>query len=93
MLFLEPWFWTFAAAAVVGFLLLPQALRIWWLLATSVLFYFHFAGVGGVLVVTVLATLCWGAGSRRRGSVAGRCRCNRTTARRRWPPKSGTAPG
>ena len=62
MLFLEPWFWTFAAAAVVGFLLLPQALRIWWLLASSVIFYFHFAGVGGVLVVTILATLCWGAG-------------------------------
>jgi len=62
MLFLEPWFWTFAAAAVVGFLLLPQALRTWWLLASSVIFYLHFGGVGGVLVVTILATLCWGAG-------------------------------
>jgi lysophospholipase L1-like esterase len=24
MLFVEPWFWTFAGAAVVGFLLLPR---------------------------------------------------------------------
>src|SRR5262249_50902895 len=62
MLFLEPWFWTFAAVAVLGYLLLPQALRVWWLLASSVIFYLHFAGVGGVVVVVVLATLCWGAG-------------------------------
>ncbi len=61
MLFLEPWFWTFAAVAVTGFLLLPQALRVWWLLATSLTFYFHFGGVGGVLVVTTLATLSWAA--------------------------------
>src|SRR5262249_31899742 len=61
MLFLEPWFWSFAAAAVAGFLLLPQAVRAWWLLATSLVFYVHFGGVGGVLVVAVLAALCWAA--------------------------------
>ncbi len=64
MLFLEGWFWVFAAVAVPGYWLCPRRLKLAWLLVTSAVFHHHFAGPAGMAPIIVLGTLTWVAGLR-----------------------------
>jgi alginate O-acetyltransferase complex protein AlgI len=61
MLFLENWFWLFAAVAVPAYLLCPRRLKLYWLLAASAVFQYHFAGPAGMAPIVVLATLTYTA--------------------------------
>jgi len=61
MLFLEGWFWAFAAVAVPVYLLCPNALKLYWLLLACVVFHFHFAGPAGMTPIIILAILTYGA--------------------------------
>jgi len=55
MLFLELWFWIFAAVAVPIYWLCPKGLKLYWLLAASAVFHYHFAGPAGMAPIIVLA--------------------------------------
>ena len=57
MLFLAPWFWVFAAVAVPVFWLCPRPLKVYWLLAASAVFQYHFAGSAGMVPIIALATI------------------------------------
>jgi len=59
MLFLEAWFWLFAAAAVPVYWLCPRALKLYWLLLASAWFQYHFAGPAGMAPIVVLAVLTY----------------------------------
>jgi alginate O-acetyltransferase complex protein AlgI len=61
MLFLALWFWGFAALAVPLFWLCPRRLRLAWLLLTSLVFQWHFAGPAGMAPVLGLGALTWAA--------------------------------
>ena len=70
MLFLEIWFWVFAALAVPVYWLCPRVLKLPWLLAASAVFQYHFAGSAGMTPILVLGALTWAAPLvpwRRRG--------------------------
>jgi alginate O-acetyltransferase complex protein AlgI len=67
MLFLEPWFWSFAAVAVVGYWLCPRVLRLVWLLGASLVFQWHFAGPAGMAPVLVAVALTYAAGHALHG--------------------------
>ena len=62
MLFLEQWFWSFAAVAVVGFWLCPPVLRVLWLVGASLVFQWHFAGPAGMAPVLAALVLTYAAG-------------------------------
>jgi alginate O-acetyltransferase complex protein AlgI len=55
MLFLELWFWIFAAVAVPVYWLCPRPLKLYWLLAASAVFHYHFAGPAGMAPIIALA--------------------------------------
>ena len=55
MLFLDPWFWRFAAIAILGYWVLPRPAKLAWLIATSATFHYHFAGpVSGIYGIRLL---------------------------------------
>jgi alginate O-acetyltransferase complex protein AlgI len=62
MLFLDLWFWKFAAVAIPGLWLCPVWLRVPWLLAASAVFQWHFAGPAGVAPIALLGALTYAAG-------------------------------
>lgn len=62
MLFLDTWFWIFAAIAVPVYWLCPQRWKAYWLLAASVTFHWHFAGPAGVTPILILAVLTYATG-------------------------------
>ncbi|HVN85509.1 MAG TPA: MBOAT family O-acyltransferase [Candidatus Binatia bacterium] len=62
MLFLESWFWIFAAAATPLYWLCPIRLRGHWLLIASIVFFYHFAGLTGLTSVLLLGALTYFAG-------------------------------
>jgi alginate O-acetyltransferase complex protein AlgI len=62
MLFLDLWFWKFAAVAIPGLWLLPARLRVPWLLAASAVFQWHFAGPAGVAPIALLGAWTYAAG-------------------------------
>lgn len=62
MLFLENWFWIFAAVAVPAYWLCPRALKIYWLLGSSAVFHYHFAGPAGMAPILVLGVLTFFVG-------------------------------
>ncbi len=59
MLFLETWFWQFAALVIPLYWLCPRALKIYWLLVVSAVFQYHFAGPAGMAPILVLAVLTY----------------------------------
>jgi alginate O-acetyltransferase complex protein AlgI len=59
MLFLETWFWLFAAVAVPVYLLCPRPLKLYWLLFASAVFHYHFAGPAGMTPIIILAMLTY----------------------------------
>lgn len=72
MLFLETWFWQFAALVIPGYWLVPARFKLAWLLIASLVFHHHFAGPAGMLPIGVLALATWLAGLRiGAGSEAG----------------------
>jgi alginate O-acetyltransferase complex protein AlgI len=72
MIFLDDWFWIFAAIAVPGFWLCPKPLKIYWLLIASGVFHFHFAGPAGMAPILILALLTYGTGLAIAGGHARR---------------------
>jgi alginate O-acetyltransferase complex protein AlgI len=62
MLFLDVWFWFFAAVAVPVFWICPPAWKRYWLLAASLVFHWRFAGPAGMAPIFVLALLAWTTG-------------------------------
>jgi alginate O-acetyltransferase complex protein AlgI len=65
MLFLDLWFWKFAAVAIPGLWLCPARLRIPWLLAASSVFHWYFAGPAGMAPIVLLAVWTYAAGRWR----------------------------
>lgn len=59
MLFLEIWFWAFAAIAVPLYLVCPARLKLYWILACSAVFHYHFAGPAGMTPIIILAVLTY----------------------------------
>ncbi len=59
MLFLETWFWIFAAVAVPVYWLCPRPLKLYWLLSASAVFHYHFAGPAGMAPIIVLAIITY----------------------------------
>jgi alginate O-acetyltransferase complex protein AlgI len=57
VLFLALWFWVFAALAVPLCWLCPRRFKLYWLLAASAVFHYHFAGPAGMAPIIVLAVL------------------------------------
>ena len=72
MLFLSDWFWGFSAVVVPLYLLLPRSLKLYWLLAASVIFQLHFAGGAGTLPIMLLGAVAYAAAllPSRRGLTA-----------------------
>ena len=64
MLFLELWFWIFAATAIPVFWVCPRRLKVYWLVLASAVFQYHFAGPAGMAPILVLATLTYLTGLR-----------------------------
>ena len=62
MLFLDLWFWAFALAAVPGFWLLPRRVKLPWLVASSAVFHWYFAGPAGMAPILLLAVLTYATG-------------------------------
>jgi alginate O-acetyltransferase complex protein AlgI len=62
MLFLDRWFWLFAAGALPAYWLSPRTLKLWTLLAVSAVFQLHFAGPDGMTPVLLLGALTYAAG-------------------------------
>lgn len=62
MLFLELWFWIFAAIAVPVYWLCPGRLKLYWLLASCVVFHYHFAGPAGMTPIILLAIVTYFTG-------------------------------
>jgi alginate O-acetyltransferase complex protein AlgI len=71
MLFLESWFWVFAAIAVPTYWVCPRPLKLYWLLLACVVFHYHFAGPAGMTPIICLAILTYFAG-RSIGEQRGR---------------------
>ncbi len=67
MLFLDLWFWFFAAVAVPVYWALPAPWKRYWLLAASLVFHWHFAGPAGMAPIFVLAALTYATGLRLAG--------------------------
>ena len=59
MLFLDTWFWIFAAVAIPVFWLCPRPLKLYWLLGASAVFQYHFAGPAGMAPIMVLAIVTY----------------------------------
>ncbi len=64
MLFLESWFWIFAAVAVPVYWLCPRPVKLYWLLAASAVFHYHFAGPAGMTPIIALAILTYATALR-----------------------------
>jgi len=62
MIFLDLWFWAFAAVAVPGYWICPRRAKLVWLVAASAVFHTRFAGPAGVLPILGLAILTYAAG-------------------------------
>lgn len=62
MIFLDPWFWWFAAVALPGYWILPSRAKSAWLLAASLVFHWYFAGPAGMAPIVLLGVLTYGAG-------------------------------
>jgi len=62
MLFLEPWFWVFAGVAIPAYWACPRKLKLYWLLAASAVFHYHFAGPAGMAPIIALATMTYFTG-------------------------------
>ena len=62
MLFLDTWFWLFAAVVVPIYWLCPRRWKQYWLLAASLTFQWRYAGPAGVAPVLVLAVVTYAAG-------------------------------
>lgn len=62
MIFLDPWFWIFAAVALPCYWLCPRSAKIWWLLGASVVFHWHFAGPAGMAPIILLAVVTYAVG-------------------------------
>ena len=78
MLFLQQWFWVFAAGAIPVYWVCPPPLKLYWLLLASLVFHYHFAGPAGMAPILVLASLTYLAGlavstEHRRGAFAPVC--------------------
>jgi alginate O-acetyltransferase complex protein AlgI len=71
MLFLELWFWIFAAVAISVYWVLPRAGKVYWLLAASAVFHYHFAGPAGMTPIILLAIMTYLVG-RVAGESRGR---------------------
>ena len=67
MLFLETWFWAFAAVVVPVYLLCPNRFKLYWLLGCSAVFHYHFAGPAGMTPIIILAILTYCAALWPRG--------------------------
>jgi len=72
MIFLDNWFWLFAVIAVPGFWLCPKPAKLYWLLAASGVFHFHFAGPAGMAPILLLALLTYVTGIAIAGGKARR---------------------
>ena len=72
MIFLDEWFWLFAAVAVPGFWICPKAAKLYWLLGASGIFHFHFAGPAGMAPILLLALLTYVTGIAIAGGKARR---------------------
>ena len=72
MIFLDNWFWIFAVIAVPGFWLCPRPAKLYWLLAASGIFHFHFAGPAGMAPILLLALLTYVTGIAIAGGKARR---------------------
>lgn len=78
MLFLEPWFWIFAAVATPLYWICPARLKAIWLSIASAAFFYHFAGPAGIAPIIVLGVFTYFAGlgiaaGRARGLFIGAC--------------------
>ena len=72
MLFLDLWFWGFAAVALPGFWLLRGRAKLPWLVAASAVFHWYYAGPAGMAPILVLAVVTYGVGIRLgRGDARG----------------------
>ncbi|HSP99232.1 MAG TPA: MBOAT family O-acyltransferase [Candidatus Dormibacteraeota bacterium] len=67
MLFLSDWFWAFSALVVPLYVLVPRPLKLYWILAASLIFQLHFAGSAGTLPIIALAVVAYGAALVPRG--------------------------
>ena len=72
MIFLDTWFWLFAAIALPGYWLCPARLKLYWLLLASVVFHFHFAGPAGMAPILLLAVVTYATGIAISGGRAKR---------------------
>jgi hypothetical protein len=70
VLFLQPWFWIYAAAAIPGYWICRPWLRPSWLILASVVFFFHFAGPAGVMPIIAPAAVGQQGRSRARPQLA-----------------------
>jgi alginate O-acetyltransferase complex protein AlgI len=68
MLFLELWFWIFAAVAVPAYWICPRPLKLYWLLGASAVFHYHFAGPAGMTPIILLAIMTYGIGRGAAGA-------------------------
>ncbi len=78
MIFLDTWFWIFAAVALPGYWLCPSRAKLYWLLAASAVFHWHFAGPAGMAPILVLAVITYAVGigiatGVRRGAFVAAC--------------------
>jgi len=62
MIFLDPWFWTFAAVVLAGFWLCPRPAKVAWLVVASAIFHWHVAGAAGVVPIVLLGAFTYGLG-------------------------------
>lgn len=62
MLFLDLWFWIFAAVSIPGYWLCPRPAKLYWLLVSSAVFHWHFAGPAGVAPIIALAMATYATG-------------------------------
>lgn len=72
MLFLDPWFWIFAAVSVPGYWLCPRPVKLYWVLVASAVFHWHFAGPAGVAPIIALALATYATGLALAGNRATR---------------------
>jgi len=59
MLFLESWFWSFAGVALLGYWVCPRRLKLYWLVAASSVFQYHFAGPAGMAPILALGVFTY----------------------------------
>ena len=73
MLFLDLWFWGFAAVALPGFWLLRSRAKLLWLVAASAVLHWYYCGPAGMAPILVLAAVTYGVGIRLGRGDVGDC--------------------